>query len=59
MFHCNKWLSKSDDDKQILRELTCGTAAKGSGTPDMKDRVCKCEYNMKHFPSVCVSPQGM
>ncbi|KAL4225451.1 Lipoxygenase y domain-containing protein 1 [Mactra antiquata] len=37
MFHCNKWLSKSDDDKQILRELTCSTAAKG-GTPDMKDK---------------------
>lgn len=41
MFHCNKWLSKSEDDKQILRELTCGTAAKGSGTPDMKDRISK------------------
>ena len=39
-FHCNKWLSKSDDDKQILRELTCSTAAKG-GTPDMKDKSCK------------------
>lgn len=36
-FHCNKWLSKSDDDKQILRELTCNTAAKG-GTPDTKDK---------------------
>ncbi|XP_053384453.1 lipoxygenase homology domain-containing protein 1-like isoform X6 [Mercenaria mercenaria] len=36
-FHCNKWLSKSEDDKQILRELTCSTAAKG-GTPDMKDK---------------------
>ena len=34
-FHCNKWLSKSDDDKQILRELTCGTAAKGS-SPDIR-----------------------
>ena len=34
-FHCNKWLSKSEDDKQILRELTCGTSAKGS-SPDMR-----------------------
>ena len=34
-FHCNKWLSKSDEDKQILRELTCGTSAKGS-SPDMR-----------------------
>ena len=38
-FHCNKWLSKSEDDKQILRELTCGTSAKGS-SPDMRgDRI--------------------
>ncbi|CAG5125005.1 unnamed protein product, partial [Candidula unifasciata] len=22
-FHCDKWLSKSDDDKQIVRELSC------------------------------------
>jgi len=41
MFQCNKWLSKSDDDKQILRELICASAAKGSGTPDMKDRLSK------------------
>ena len=43
-FHCNKWLSKSEDDKQILRELTCGTSAKGS-SPDMRGdrtgRYCK------------------
>ncbi|XP_033751254.1 lipoxygenase homology domain-containing protein 1-like isoform X2 [Pecten maximus] len=27
-FHCDNWLSKKDGDKQILRELTCGTIAK-------------------------------
>ncbi|ESO97796.1 hypothetical protein LOTGIDRAFT_208950 [Lottia gigantea] len=28
MFHCDKWLSTSEDDKQIIRELTCSNAAK-------------------------------
>ncbi|XP_076450682.1 LOW QUALITY PROTEIN: lipoxygenase homology domain-containing protein 1-like [Babylonia areolata] len=28
VFHCDRWLSKSEDDKQILRELTCASAAK-------------------------------
>ncbi|KAL3842214.1 hypothetical protein ACJMK2_020253, partial [Sinanodonta woodiana] len=31
-FPCNRWLSKSDDDKQILRELTCGSNIKSSST---------------------------
>jgi len=34
------WLSKSEGDKQILRELTCGTTAKAS-SPGAKDRTCK------------------
>lgn len=38
-FPCDKWLSKSDGDKQILRELTCGTAAKGGSSVDMKDSI--------------------
>ncbi|XP_052229243.1 lipoxygenase homology domain-containing protein 1-like isoform X2 [Dreissena polymorpha] len=33
-FQCNKWLSKSEDDKQILRELTCASSAKGSNSSD-------------------------
>ena len=43
LFHCDKWLSKSEDDKQILRELTCGTAAKGS-SPNMRDKTSKYTY---------------
>ncbi|XP_071795423.1 lipoxygenase homology domain-containing protein 1-like [Asterias amurensis] len=23
MFHCNRWLARDEDDKQIMRELTC------------------------------------
>jgi len=26
-FHCDKWLSTKEDDKQIVRELTCGTSS--------------------------------
>ncbi|WAR01120.1 LOXH1-like protein, partial [Mya arenaria] len=37
-FHCDKWLSKSDGDKQILRELTCSTPARGAGSFDSKDK---------------------
>nr|KAG5694176.1 hypothetical protein BaRGS_016022 [Batillaria attramentaria] len=38
MFHCDKWLSKSEDDKQILRELTCGTSAR-PGSRGGKEKV--------------------
>ncbi|CAL1540467.1 unnamed protein product [Lymnaea stagnalis] len=27
-FHCDKWLSKKEDDKQIIRELTCQATGK-------------------------------
>ncbi|KAL8614278.1 hypothetical protein ACOMHN_007616 [Nucella lapillus] len=30
VFHCDHWLSTSEADKQILRELTCATAARPS-----------------------------
>ena len=38
MFPCNRWLSKSDDDKQIVRELTCSTAP---DTLKKGDKMCK------------------
>lgn len=37
-FHCDKWLSKSDDDKQILRELTCATSARPESMATKKDK---------------------
>ncbi|KAL5006870.1 hypothetical protein ScPMuIL_015676 [Solemya velum] len=37
-FHCDKWLSKNDDDKQILRELTCATSAKPDIAGSKKDK---------------------
>ena len=39
-FHCDNWLSKSDGDKQILRELTCGSTARPT-TPGSKERTSK------------------
>ncbi|XP_077979346.1 lipoxygenase homology domain-containing protein 1-like [Glandiceps talaboti] len=33
MFHCNRWLAKNEDDKQIMRELTCS----GPATPGRED----------------------
>ena len=27
MFTCNRWLADDEDDKQTIRELTCGTPA--------------------------------
>ena len=24
-FHCGRWLARDEDDKQIMRELTCAT----------------------------------
>ncbi|XP_050409617.1 lipoxygenase homology domain-containing protein 1 [Patella vulgata] len=39
MFHCDKWLSKTEDDKQTIRELTCSNAAKPGGTGSSKDRI--------------------
>ncbi|XP_070566658.1 lipoxygenase homology domain-containing protein 1-like isoform X2 [Ptychodera flava] len=33
MFRCDRWLSKSEDDKQIVRELTCS----GPATPGRED----------------------
>lgn len=38
IFHCDKWLSTKEDDKQILRELTCGTAVQ-PGAKGKKDKV--------------------
>ncbi len=35
MFPCNKWLSKSDDDKQICRELACANLP----SPGSKDKI--------------------
>ena len=35
MFPCNRWLSKSDDDKLICRELTCANIP----SPGVKDKV--------------------
>ena len=37
MFACNRWLSKSEDDKQICRELTCANLQ----TPRSSDKLCK------------------
>ena len=38
MFHCNRWLARDEDDKQIMRELTCSTGA----TPrDEKEKISK------------------
>ena len=40
VFPCNRWLSKSEDDKQIVRELSCANAgAQASGS---KDKISKC-----------------
>ncbi|XP_078332217.1 lipoxygenase homology domain-containing protein 1-like isoform X5 [Crassostrea virginica] len=33
-FHCGKWLSKKEDDKQIVRELTCATRPLTPGAED-------------------------
>ena len=30
-FHCDRWLSKSKGDKQIVRELTCADGRQTSG----------------------------
>ncbi|CAH1787210.1 unnamed protein product [Owenia fusiformis] len=35
MFPCNRWLSKSEDDKQIIRELTCANLS----APSPKDKI--------------------
>ena len=37
MFPCNRWLSKSDDDKQICRELSCANLP----SPSAKDKICE------------------
>ena len=42
-FYCNKWLSTSDEDKQIIRELTCATSAHPDGTPTSKDKIGETE----------------
>lgn len=34
MFHCGKWLSKKEDDKQIVRELTCASRPLTPGGQD-------------------------
>ena len=40
VFPCNRWLSKSEDDKQIVRELSCANVgAHGAGA---KDKISKC-----------------
>lgn len=46
MFPCNRWLSKSDDDKQIVRELTCSTAP---DTLKKGDKMCKFIYFYSKF----------
>jgi len=35
MFPCNRWLSKSEDDKQISRELTCSNLP----SPKVKSKI--------------------
>lgn len=37
-FHCGKWLSKKEDDKQIVRELTCATRPLTPGAEDETGR---------------------
>ena len=37
MFPCNRWLSKSDEDKQICRELSCANIP----SPSNRDKLCK------------------
>lgn len=34
-FPCNRWLSKSEDDKQLVRELSCANIA----SPKNKDKI--------------------
>lgn len=38
-FLCDRWLSKSEDDKQILRELTCANAFKPGTSGAGKDKI--------------------
>ena len=64
MFPCNRWLSKSDDDKLICRELTCANIP----SPGMKDKVSEYKDSLfrnndsafeKIFPFIyetCVTP---
>ena len=37
MFSCNRWLSRSEDDKQICRELSCANLP----SPGAKDKISK------------------
>lgn len=45
-FHCGKWLSKKEDDKQIVRELTCATRPLTPGAEDETGR------NWELFPLI-------
>ena len=37
VFPCGRWLSKSEDDKQICRELTCANLQ----SPRSRDKLCE------------------
>jgi len=43
VFPCGKWLSKSEGDKQICRELTCTNLQ----SPRGNDKLCKDEFMIK------------
>ena len=39
MFPCNRWLSTSDEDKQICRELSCANLSAGGATGNDKEKM--------------------
>ena len=52
MFPCNRWLADDEDDKQLIRELTCAPA---SGSRPGNTNVFKKLNNFCEFPNQTIS----